>query len=92
MSQIYDDFTWNFSQTYDYQVNSPVMSPREPNYKLINPNVNNIIQFYDPQEAKRYAKSVHWNGEITCDAKLLSFVRIDKRRYFPPIIIKFSPK
>lgn len=92
MSQYYDDFTFNFSQGYDYQVNSPVMSPRESNY-FFNPNPEKpVIQFYDCLEAKRYAKSVRWNGEITCDAKILSFVRFDKRRYFPPMNIKFTPK
>lgn len=85
MSQIYDDFTWNFSQCYDFKVSSP---QQEDTY--INPL--NVIEFYDARLAKSYAKSKKWVGEITCPAKILSFLRFDKRRYFPPMKITFTPQ
>lgn len=97
MSDFFDEFTFGNSQDNDFQVISPAMSPVETNY-FLNPAPfiplpeRPVVQFYDPQEAKRYAKLNHWEGEITCNSKLLSFVRIDKRRYFPPIKIVFTPK
>lgn len=92
MTDFFDDITYAYSPNNDFQVSSPVYS-QNTNIDLFVPFPEKpVVQFYDPQEAKRYAKLNHWEGEITCNSKLLSFVRVDKRRYFPPMKIVFTPK
>lgn len=96
--EMYDNFdaSQNFFDNYpeepfqidafEHTVSSPNPSP--VSFESL---VGNSITFQTPEAAKKGARAFGYKGTITCDASLLSYLRIDKRRPLKPVQITFYP-